>query len=166
MAVQVCAGRGPLLLRRPVHANGFANSIVCVCACTCQDDSLEPHRDQLDPVPFCLCSAAACVCLQCLLAPNTCMCAASRSRLLKSWLDRVMARAPQAAALASAWANEEELAALGAKQSLCQVTAKKLSRSALPAHSARMHKRSPEFKHDHKHVARTRTKACMRAHMP
>ncbi|CAJ1340954.1 unnamed protein product, partial [Effrenium voratum] len=44
---------------------------------------------------------------------------------------RSMAQAPQAAALASAWANEEELAALGAKQSLCQVTAKKLSRRSL-----------------------------------
>ena len=68
---------------------------------------------------------------------------------------RSMAQAPQAAALASAWANEEELAALGAKQSLCQVTAKKLSRSALPVHmSACMH----DFTHVHD--------ACVSAHMP
>jgi len=46
-----------------------------------------------------------------------------------------MAFFEQAAVLATAWANEESLKALGAKCSLIQVTSKKLTRSLLHAYS-------------------------------
>ena len=47
-----------------------------------------------------------------------------------------MAFFEQAAVLATAWANEESLKALGAKCSLIQVTSKKMTRSLLHAYSS------------------------------
>ena len=79
-------------------------------------------------VPFCIHvmhapSMHACVLLTCSFL--------WRAILLNSGCQKKMAYFEQAACLATAWANDDEISTLGAKQSLCVINGKKLMRRFL-----------------------------------